>query len=39
MANKHAVLVVDHCCLAWNKLIERPWTIMSIGLHDWANGF
>jgi hypothetical protein len=22
-----------------NKLIERPWTIMSIGLRDWANGF
>ena len=28
-----------HCCEAWNKLIERPWTIMSIGLRDWANGF
>ena len=22
--------LVDHCCEAWNKLIERPWTIMSI---------
>lgn len=21
---------------AWNKLVERPWTIMSIGLRDWA---
>jgi transposase len=31
--------LVDHCCVAWNKLIERPWTIMSIGLRDWANGF
>src|SRR3954447_13957188 len=31
--------LVDHCCEAWNKLIERPWTIMSIGLRDWANGF
>jgi transposase len=31
--------LVDHCCMAWNKLIERPWTIMSIGLRDWANGF
>ena len=29
--------LVDHCCEAWNKLIERPWTIMSIGLRDWAN--
>src|SRR5215211_9428005 len=26
--------LVDHCCEAWNKLIERPWTIMSIGLRD-----
>ena len=31
--------LVDHCCEAWNKLIERPWTIMSICLRDWANGF
>ncbi len=31
--------LVDHCCGAWNKLIERPWTIMSIGLRDWANEF
>ena len=31
--------LVDHCCEAWNKLVERPWTIMSIGLRDWANGF
>src|SRR4051812_13444762 len=31
--------LVDHCCEAWNKLIERPWTIMSIGLREWANGF
>src|SRR5215216_6651219 len=30
--------LVDHCCEAWNKLIERPWTIMSIGLRDWAMG-
>ena len=31
--------LVDHCCMAWNKLIERPWTIMSIGLRDWAHRF
>ena len=24
--------ILDHCCEAWNKLIEQPWTIMSIGL-------
>ena len=31
--------VVDHCCHAWNRLIDQPWTIMSIGLRDWAHGF
>jgi transposase len=23
--------IVDHCCEAWNKLVDQPWTIMSIG--------
>lgn len=27
------------CCEAWNKLVEQPWTIMSIGLRDWAHEF
>jgi len=31
--------IVDHGCEAWNKLIEQPWIIMSIGLRDWAHGF
>jgi hypothetical protein len=31
--------IVDHCCHAWNKLVAQPWTIMSIGLRDWAHGF
>ncbi len=31
--------IVDHCCGAWNKLVEQPWRIMSIGLRDWAHGF
>ena len=31
--------VVDHCCDAWNKLIAQPWTIMSVGLRDWAHRF
>jgi hypothetical protein len=31
--------IVDHCCHAWNKVIEQPWRIMSIGLRDWAHGF
>ena len=29
--------IVVLCCNAWNKLVEQPWTIMSIGLRDWAN--
>ena len=23
--------IVDHCCEAWNKLVDQPWKIMSIG--------
>ncbi|MBC7286414.1 IS630 family transposase [Hoeflea sp.] len=30
--------IVDHCCDAWNKLVEQPWRIMSLGLRDWAHG-
>jgi transposase len=30
--------IIDHCCEAWNKLVDRPWTIMSIGMRDWAHG-
>jgi transposase len=30
--------IVDHCCDAWNKLVQQPWTIMSLGLRDWAHG-
>jgi transposase len=30
--------IVDHCCDAWNKLIDRPRRIMSIGMRDWAHG-
>src|SRR5215510_6852676 len=28
--------IVDHCCYAWNTLIEQPWKIMSIARRDWA---
>jgi transposase len=28
--------ILDHCCDAWNKLVEQPWIIMSIGLRQWA---
>jgi hypothetical protein len=29
--------IVDHCCFAWNTLIEQPWKIMSIARRDWAT--
>jgi len=31
--------LLDHCCAAWNKLTDAPWTIMSLGLRDWAHEF
>jgi hypothetical protein len=31
--------ILEHCCFAWNKLVDQPWTIMSIGLRDWAYRF
>jgi hypothetical protein len=31
--------IVDHCCYAWNTLVDRPWKIMSIGLRQWAHKF
>ena len=31
--------LVGHCCEAWNKLIDRPWRIMSIGFRAWAHEF
>lgn len=31
--------ILDHCCAAWNKLVNRPWLIISIGLRDWAHRF
>ena len=31
--------IVDHCCYAWNKLVDQPWIIMSIGLRDWAHEY
>ena len=29
--------ILDHSCSAWNKLVEQPWHITSIGLRDWAH--
>jgi transposase len=31
--------IVDLGCAAWNKLVEQPWIVMSIGLREWAHGF
>ena len=28
--------IVDHCCYAWNTLIDQPWKIMSIARRDWV---
>lgn len=30
--------IVDHCCEAWNKLVDQPWHIMTIGRRKWARG-
>lgn len=29
--------IVDHCCDAWNRLVDQPWRIMSIGMRKWAH--
>jgi len=29
--------IVDHCCYAWNTLIDQPWKIMSIARRDWTT--
>jgi transposase len=31
--------ILDHCCFAWNKFVEQPWRIITIGMRDWAHGF
>jgi transposase len=30
--------IIDHCCDAWNKLIDQPWHIMTSGRCKWAHG-
>ena len=30
--------IVDHCCFAWNNLVNQPWRIMCIGMRQWAHG-
>lgn len=29
--------ILEHCCHAWSKLAEQPWTITSIGMRKWAQ--
>jgi transposase len=31
--------IVAICCEAWNKLIDQPLKIISIGSRKWAHGF
>jgi hypothetical protein len=31
--------ILGHCCYAWYRLAEQPWTAMSIELRDWTRGF
>jgi hypothetical protein len=31
--------IVDDCWDAWNKLIDQPWRIMSLGPRNWASEF
>lgn len=29
--------IVQHCCDAWNKLVDQPWRIMTVGRRQWAQ--
>ena len=31
--------LVDHCCIARNKLDDQTWRIMSVELRQWAHRF
>jgi transposase len=30
--------IFDHCCDAWNKHMDQPWRIISIGTSEWVYG-
>ncbi len=30
--------IIDLCCEAWNRLVDQPWRIMTIGRRKWARG-
>ena len=29
--------IIDHCSFAWNRLINQPWRIMTLGMRTWAH--
>ncbi len=29
--------ILAHCCESWNKIIDQPWRISSIGMRRWAH--
>ncbi len=29
--------ILDAACEVWNRIIDQPWQIMSIGLRQWAH--
>jgi transposase len=29
--------IVDHCCSAWNRLVDQPWRSLSIGMRQSAH--
>ena len=29
--------ILEAACEAWNRIIDQPWRIMSIGLRKWAH--
>jgi DDE superfamily endonuclease len=31
--------IIDHCCQAWNRLVDQPWRIMTTGRRTWAHEF
>jgi DDE superfamily endonuclease len=31
--------ILDHCCWIWNRLMDQPWRIFSLGLRRWAHRF
>jgi putative transposase len=31
--------IVGQCCDAWNKLVDQPWRIISLGHREWAHRF